>query len=178
MNTYILLLRGINVGGHRKIKMAALKTLLATLHLEDIKTYIQSGNVVFRSAEKADVLQVAIERSIATHFGFEVKTHIIDLVKLKEIYTQNPFVSRSEDINKLYCTFLFDNPEPDKMETLKAVEAKDDEFIDRDNILYFCYHNGYGKAKIANPFIEQKLKIYATTRNWKTMTKLLEMASG
>lgn len=177
MKTYILLLRGINVGGHRKIKMADLKLQLSSLDLKEIRTYIQSGNVVFKSRETADALKGKIENKIEDHFGFEVKIYLTDFERFAKIYTKNPFINKNEEINKLYCTLLFESPEDSKIQALEAVESKDDVFIVQDEVLYFCYHNGYGKAKITNPFIEQKLKVNATTRNWKTMGKLMEMAS-
>ncbi|MDG3582805.1 MULTISPECIES: DUF1697 domain-containing protein [Galbibacter] len=176
MKTYILLLRGINVGGHRKIKMADLRATLEKIGFQKVASYIQSGNVIF-SSDESDVskIQQKIEQHIAAHFGFDVKCFIISEKKFTAIIKNNPFLKKGEPIEKLYCTFLEGTPLPESIQNLNEYRVDDEEYTHRDNILYFCYHNGYGKAKISNPFIEKKLKLGATTRNWKTMLKLRDM---
>lgn len=174
MQAFVLLLRGINVGGHRKVKMAELKTVLHELGFQNIISYIQSGNVIF-SAEETNLskLKQTIEEAIELYFGFAVSCFIIPKGTFLTIIKNNPFIE-TEEITKLYITFLNETPNPEKLETLKTFETSDELFILKNNTLYFCYKNGYGKAKIANPFIEKKLNLQATTRNWKTMMKLLE----
>src|SRR5690606_20215642 len=177
MQTYILLLRGINVGGHRKIKMAEFKTELEKFELQEVKTYIQSGNIVFKYEKIAEnTLAAAIEGLILKKYGFEVSALLLTAESFVAIFNNNPYLpERENEIEKLYCTLLYEMPEPAKMRTLKAAETHGDEFAPRGKCLYFYYVNGYGKSKLNNPVIESKLKVKATTRNWKTMTKLMEM---
>lgn len=177
MQTYILLLRGINVGGHKKIKMAEFKIELEKLELQEVKTYIQSGNVVFKYEEGAEAsLTAAIERLILKKYGFEVSALVLKAANFTDIFNNNPYLpEKKNEIEKLYCTLLYEVPETSKIKALEAVEAGGDEFVLKGKHLYFYYATGYGKSKINNPVVENKLKIKATTRNWKTMTKLMEM---
>ena len=176
MQTYILLLRGINVGGHKKIKMAEFKTALEKLELQEVKTYLQSGNIVFKYEEVAEItLAEIIENFILEKYGFEVSALVLTAESFAAIFNNNPYLpERENEIEKLYCTLLYEMPEPVKMKALQAIEAHGDEFAPRGKCLYFYYVNGYGKSKINNPVVESKLKVKATTRNWKTMTKLIE----
>ncbi|UOB19300.1 DUF1697 domain-containing protein [Abyssalbus ytuae] len=178
MKTFILLLRGINVGGHKKIKMAELKKQLEGLKLKDVQTYIQSGNVVFKSEKNSIVaLTGEIENMIKENYSFEAKALVLTKQKFEAIFNKNPYLSQKQnEQEKLYCTLFFQTPEKEKLDLLKLINTDGDEFIEGDNCLYFYYNNGYGKSKINNPVIENKIKVLATTRNWKTMTKLREMA--
>ena len=177
MQTYILLLRGINVGGHRKIKMAEFKTELQKIEMQEVKTYIQSGNIVFKYGKVAEsTLTTVIEGLILKKYGFEVSALVLTAENFADIFNNNPYLpERENEIEKLYCTLLYEIPEPFKIKTLEMVEASGDKFIIAGTCLYFYYENGYGKSKLNNPVVESKLKVKATTRNWKTMTKLIEM---
>ncbi|QLE01174.1 DUF1697 domain-containing protein [Galbibacter sp. BG1] len=175
MNHFVLLLRGINVGGHRKIKMADLKLFLENIGLHQVKTYIQSVNVVFSSEERSgDILKPVMERNIENHFGFPVDCMVFSEEEFRRIKENNPF-TKTEEIKLLYTTFLDKTPHPESLKTLKTYVKADETFTQNGNVLYFCYRNGYGKAKMTNPFIEKKLGLQATTRNWKTVLKLNEM---
>lgn len=177
MQTYVLLLRGINVGGHRKIKMPEFKTELEKLELREVKTYIQSGNMVFKYEKVAEtILADSIEEMIHKKYGFEVSALVLTAEHFTDIFNNNPYLPEKEsEIEKLYCTLLYEIPEMSKLKILEAVETSGDEFVPKGKCLYFYYVNGYGKSKINNPVVESKLKVKATTRNWKTVTKLMEM---
>lgn len=177
MQTYILLLRGINVGGHKKIKMAEFKEELEKLGIEEVKVYIQSGNFVFKYKEVAEAtLVTSVEGLIQKKYGFEVSALVLTAANFTDIFNNNPYLpEKKNEIEKLYCTLLYEVPEATKIKALEAVEAGGDEFIHKGKCLYFYYVNGYGKSKINNPVVESKLKVKATTRNWKTMIKLMEM---
>src|SRR5690606_10109136 len=138
---------------------------------------IQSGNIVFKYEEVAEItLAETIEKFISEKYGFEVSALVLTAESFAAIFNNNPYLPDKEnEIEKLYCTLLYEMPEPSKMKTLEAVEASGDEFINAGKCLYFYYVNGYGKSKINNPVVESKLKVKATTRNWKTMTRLMEM---
>lgn len=181
MQTFICILRGINVSGHRKVPMADLKTLLQQLGFKDVATYIQSGNVVFETDVKATELQLAeqIERAIEKHFGFDVPIIIRSVTDWQQAIDNNPFVKeKGIDTDKLHITFLAEEPKAAQLEAIKAYDYPPDRFVIMGKDVYLHCPDSYGNTKLSNTFFENKLKVKATTRNWKTVNKLMEMASG
>jgi len=172
MAVFILLLRGINVSGHRKVPMKALKGLLENAGFESVLTYIQSGNVVFKSDLSVEMLQEKAEKLIAAHFGFDVKCLVLTAERFVNIFRNHPYYQESCTVEKLYFTLLWEHPKQEQWKLLQETVAPGEHFTLTNKTLYFCYENGYGTAKISNPFVEQKLKVFATTRNWKTMKAL------
>jgi len=176
METHIALLRGINVAGQKKVPMAELRLLLEGVKFEKVQTYIQSGNVVFQSAIKdQSKLESLIQKAIKSHFGFEVPVLVIAPPTLKSILNSCPF--SEENKQKSYFTLLKTVPEAENVEVLKAVKLVDEEIEITNTCVYFYSDIGYGKSKCDNNFIERKLKVNATTRNYKTMIKLIDMVS-
>ena len=176
MKIYIALLRGINVAGQKKIPMAALRDILAKTGLKNVKTYIQSGNVIFESAETdSRQLEDKIHNAIKTHFGFQVPILIKTNTELQQIFDACPFPEEKK-INS-YFTPLFTAPEKSQMEDLSKITHPNEAFIVTSNCIYFYCSTGYGRAKYNNNFFERKLKTTATARNYKTMLKLLAMSS-
>lgn len=178
MKTYIALLRGINVSGQKKIKMADLRGYLEELNFENIRTYVQSGNVVFQSKESNQVtLAGQIEKKIAEKYGFDVVVMVKTRQELVHVLENNPFIrDRQEDTSRVYVTFLSDYPEKGHLQRLGTFNYSPEEFILENRDIYFFSPLGYGKAKMNNNFFEQKLKVAATTRNWKTVNQLVAMA--
>jgi len=174
MPTHIALLRGINVSGQKKIKMADLKALLTDAGLEQVQTYLQSGNVVFQSESSGGEAAQLMESSILKHYGFEVKTVIKTPMELHQLVDDNPFAG--EDTKLLYVTFLAETPPADRLEQLQTGDYHPEAFVLKDKITYIFAANGYGRAKLNNNFFEKKLQVAATTRNWKTVNALLEMS--
>lgn len=173
--TFIALLRGINVGGQKKIKMAELRETLTRTGLENVQTYIQSGNVIFESSEgNLKGLENSIRETILKDFGFEVPTLVISGNEIKEILEANPFAEKEEE-NKLYYVLLKKAPEKDLVAQFEEVNYPNEDFQVTEKCVYLMCKKGYGNAKLNNNLIEQKLKVEATTRNHKTMQKLLEM---
>jgi uncharacterized protein (DUF1697 family) len=178
MSKYISILRGINVGGNRKILMADLKNLFEKLECTNIQTYIQSGNVIFDSGQKrsnAD-LEQKIQQSITENFGFDVPVIIRTAEELTESIANNPFWKEKDaDIDRLHLTFLKELPSKEKLEKLKTLAFDPDKFeiIGKDAFI-FC-SAGYSDSKLTNQLFENKLGITATTRNWKTVIKLHEL---
>lgn len=180
MITYIALLRGINVGGKRKILMADLKAMFVRLAFSNILTYIQSGNVVFSSTKKESNVNLAdkIEKAILNDFGFEVPVMVRSAQEFKALLASNPYYNGAvSDVDRLHLTLLKEVPEIAAIEKLKQVDVGDDEFeIVGSSVFIFCTKQ-YRDTKLGNNFFERKLKVGATTRNWKTILKLIELSS-
>ncbi len=173
--TFIALLRGINVSGQKKIKMADLRETLTTSGLESVQTYIQSGNIIFESGiTEASTLEHKIHDAIAKDFGFQVPTLVVSRNDVKKVLEDNPFGEKEED-NRLYYVLLKQVPEKDLMVQLEELSFADEDFHVTEKCVYLLCKKGYGNAKLNNNLIERKLKVEATTRNQKTMQKLLEM---
>ncbi len=177
MDRYICILRGINVGGKNPLPMAALRELFAALGFQRVSTYIQSGNAVFDAESSAEALEEKITGAIRERFGFEVPVLLLTASYLAEIVAGNPFLTkRSEDPAKLHVTFF--SRQPAGFAALDNVSYPPDEFVPGNRAVYLFCPEGYGNTKLNNTFFETKLKVTATTRNWRTVLELLKMASG
>lgn len=178
MKTYIALLRGVNVSGQKKIKMADLKLQLENLNFKNIRTYIQSGNVIFESTKtNQEDLANKIKTEIFKHYGFDVPTLVLTSDYLNNILNNNPWIKdKNKSTDKMYFTLLHKIPSDENIEKIIKLSFPPEEFaIDKD-VIYFYSPNGYGRAKMNNNYFENKLKVKATTRNWKTLNKILEIA--
>lgn len=173
MKTYVALLRGINVGGHKKVSMAELRELMEKTGLNKVKTYIQSGNVVFQSSKSEISLEKIIQESIQVHFGFEVQVLVKSSGALLEIFNNCPF---EHDIKeKSYFIVLSKIPEPHLIEEVNKISFEEEEFIIKNDCLYFYSALGYGKTKFNMNTFERKLQVNGTARNFNTMLKLLSL---
>jgi uncharacterized protein (DUF1697 family) len=184
MKTYVSLLRGINVSGQNKIRMHDLKQLYESLNLENLVLYLQSGNVVFDSPEKDPFLLARIiEAGITQSFGSTVQVLLRDKNSFMKIKEGNPFITkRNGNPEKLYITFLFQIPPESTISNLlstsdpkQTIKNNNDEFLIIEREVYLLCQNGYGRTKLSNNFFERKLKVSATTRNWKTVSALYEI---
>ncbi len=177
MNTYIVMLRGINVSGQKKIKMADLKAHLEDIGFTNVQTYIQSGNVVF-SHEKLPqkTIEKLIGEKILAEYGWDVPVMAKNPDEFEYLLMNNPFL-KDKDTERLYITFLSDEPNSERQEYLKSFDYSPEEYILDGKFIYFYAPNGYGKATMNNNFFENKLKVSATTRNWKTVNVLFELAT-
>lgn len=179
MITYISILRGINVSGQKIIKMDALKKMYENLKFKNIQTYVQSGNVIFSSKEKeGEKLERLISSKIETEFGFEVPVIVLSITALETIIENNPFAkNKLKDISFLHVTFLANIPSQFDKQTIMGKKKPEEEIEFTDAAVYLYCPNGYGKTKLNNNFLENKLKVTGTTRNWKTTNALLKIAS-
>lgn len=178
MEKYISILRGINVSGKNKIKMDDLKLIYESVGFKNVATYIQSGNVIFefKTVDRKELSEL-ISGSIKKKLEFDVPVFVLTSDKLNEIFSNNPFINnRDENISKLHVTVLDNSPDKNLVSELLKTNSGIDEFILKDNIVYLFCPSGYGKTKLTNAFFEKKLKVSATTRNWKTITKLVELS--
>ena len=177
METYISILRGINVGGHKLIKMQALTKLYEDLGFKNVKTYIQSGNVIFQTKQTdSTLLEEMISKKITEIFTFEVPIIVTLQKEIAKIHKNNPFIHEKHyDTNLLHVTFLSQKPKQADIAKITG-DFGNDEYIISDKAIYLYCPNGYGNTKLTNTFFENKLKVSATTRNWKTTTELLNMS--
>ena len=175
MNTYISLLRGINVSGQKKIKMAELTSLYESLNFENVSTYIQSGNVVFRSSNDAQVIKEAIEAAIKEHFNFEVPVMVITQHQLENVAENLPFthIDIEQEGSKIIIFFLSNNVSIDQRDILEPYLTNSEQLVIGKGVIYLYCPEGSGKSKLTNKFIENKLKLISTARNIKTINKLL-----
>lgn len=175
MEKYISMLRGINVSGQKKIKMDNLRALYESLHFNNVKTYIQSGNVIFTcSFSNVIELKNTIEKKIMETFGFPVTVLIRSNDEMKIVLENNPF-SGKKDITKLYVTFLSETPSETVVNSIDQLVSGPEEVLVHGREVYLFCPNGYGKSKLSNSSLEKKLLVTATTRNWKTVNKLYEL---
>jgi len=178
MNTIIALLRGINVGGHNKLPMKALKALLEELSLANVQTYIQSGNVVFQS-ERADLPALAQEigETINAHHGFEPQIMLLSLAELATAVSHNPFPATDEQHKTLHFYFLSAAPPDPDLSSLEAIKSDTEQFELIDAVFYLHAPDGIGRSKLAAK-VEKAVGVAATARNWRTVSTLLEMGTA
>jgi uncharacterized protein (DUF1697 family) len=174
METYIALLRGINVSGKNLVKMTELSAVFSDIGINNIKTYKQSGNILFvHSSLDTDLLQTKIETSIKNHFQLTVPTIIRNKKEWTKIIEKNPFTDPIKyNENNIHITFLNQIPDAKHLEKITQKNVGVDEFRIMDREIYIHCPNGYGKTKLTNTFFEQQLKTVCTTRNWNTIQAL------
>jgi uncharacterized protein (DUF1697 family) len=178
MTTYIALLRGINVGGHRLIKMADLKALYEAMGFGAVQTYIQSGNVVFQADEAEQPLRQRLEQRIAETFGFPVTVTLRTHGALARVIADCPFAPDAlAEGENLYVALLAEAPASSSIERLLASKTTEpDEFRLLGQEVYLLYRQNMRQTQLTNGFLESKLGVSATTRNWRTLTNLATMS--
>ncbi|MFT4661403.1 MAG: hypothetical protein ACI9AT_001030 [Ulvibacter sp.] len=179
MKKYVAILRGINVGGHRKLLMAGLKTHLTKVGLKNVSTYIQSGNVSFESDLKPNEIENLITFTIKNKYGYNVPVIVRNHKELLALVNGNPYLnSVGGQIELLYVTFFKSVPEKDKVTAFNELTFDGDEFSLMDQHAYLKYMTKSSNSKLSNNIMESRLKVTCTSRNWKTCLKLLEMGVG
>jgi len=175
---FLSLLRGINVGG-KKVPMADLRSLYSDLGFKNITTYIQSGNVIFESKVEMASAGKKIEKGLKEKFGFDVSVIQRTKDELNSVIKGNPFLKEKNiEEEKLYVIFLGSSPDKELVKKLEESSPGPERFIIKEKTIYLYCPVGYGEAKLNNNFFEKKLKVIATTRNWRTTNILLEMMTG
>ncbi|MEZ0181971.1 MULTISPECIES: DUF1697 domain-containing protein [Flavobacterium] len=178
MTTHLALLRGINVSGHNMMKMDALKTMLENIGFQNIRTYLQSGNVFVDSEEDASKVGFMIKQEIFKVFGHEVPTIVITKEDLELCFKNSPFLKEKDiDTKKLYVAFVSTQLKKENINDLKISQFKPDEASIDGNRIFIKYAVGAGKTRFDQKYIEKKLNVTATIRNWNTVTNLLAMYS-
>jgi uncharacterized protein (DUF1697 family) len=183
MTVYIALLRGINVGGKNIIKMADLKRVFETLGFCEVKTYIQSGNVLFKSEEAEEALCNKIEQEIESVFGFPVKVILRTAIELEQILLNCPFsedeiseAEASSQAESLYTALLEHEPLKENIERIDIYRSESDKYHILGRDVYLLFHNSIRNSKLANNL--HRLNVSTTVRNWKTLSKLAELAKA
>ena len=173
---YVALLRGINVGGNKKLTMADLRASMLALGYTEVATYIQSGNVVFTSSH-GDPVQLGreIERAISQDTGLDVSVMVLSRDELAAVIEQNPFPEVASRPTELHATFLSAPPAVGALDHIDLHQFEPDECRVQGRVMYLRCPNGLGRSKLAAYPWERRLGVRATSRNWNTVTKLLGM---
>ena len=178
MPVIICMLRGVNVGGHNMIKMEALKALCVSLKLKDPQTYVQSGNVIFKTEEKdLEKLARRIQDAIEGKIGFRPNVMLRTAAELQQVVARNPFAKRSGiEPGRLLVNFLASDPGKDAREKALAIKIGPEELHLAGREAYIYFPNGQGRSKLPWAAIERALGTSGTGRNWNSVTKMLEIA--
>lgn len=176
--TLISMLRGINVGGHNMIKMEALREMYGSLKFADVRSYVQSGNVVFATKEK-DLKKIAkrIEDAIEARFACRPDVILRTAEEMRGVIARNPFQGEREPA-KLHVDFLAGAPGKDAVEKIRAIKVGPEELVLDGRELYIYYPNGAGQSKRTGAMLDKALQVRGTARNWNSVRKLLEMAES
>jgi uncharacterized protein (DUF1697 family) len=170
----IALLRGINVGGKHILPMKELAALFTACGCTDVETYIQSGNVLFRTKRKPEKLAAAIERAIAERYGFEVPVVTRTATELHGVARKNPFLAAGADPATLGVAFLAKLPGAARVAALDPKRSPPDEFAVRGRDVYLRLPNGFAKTKLTNAYLDTTLGTVSTARNWRTLLALMQ----
>ena len=178
MAVIVSMLRGVNVGGHNKIKMEALRALYESLGLRDAQTYVASGNIVFRTkAQSFTALAKRIESAIEQNSGFRPRVILRTTSELKDAVARNPFrTRRGIEPDKLLVMFLESHPAAEALEQVLKIKAAPEEMHIHGREVYLYFPNGMARPKLSWVTVEKKLKTAGTGRNWNSVIKLLEIA--
>jgi uncharacterized protein (DUF1697 family) len=178
MTVMISMLRGVNLGPHNRVKMDELRALYASLKLQNPRTYVQSGNVLFKTKEQDEArLSSRIQDGIEKKFGFRPDVILRTTEEMKKTVAKNPFAARKNiDPSKLLVTFLSANPAADACGKLMEIDTAPEELrlVGREVFIY--YTNGLARPKFQWIKAEKILKVMCTGRNWNSVTKMLAMA--
>lgn len=176
-SVFAALLRGINVGGKNRLPMSDLKRIFADAGCQDVRTYIQSGNVVFRADEKlANRIPATVAQSITDRHGLRVPVVLRSIDELRALTGSNPFIAIGKDPARVHVAFLADEPDKSKVAALDPDRSPPDELIARGSEIFLFCPNGMARTKLTNTYFDSKLETTSTVRNWRTVLKLLELA--
>ena len=173
---YVALLRGINVGGKNRLAMTDLTAAFAEAGCADARTYIQSGNVVFRAPPRAaQRVPSVVAELVAERHGVTSPVIVRSAAELAEAVARNPFLRAGADPTTLHVAFLADTPTPTQVAALDPARSPGDSFEVRGREVYLHFPNGVAATKLTNAYLDSKLATVSTVRNWRTVLKLLEM---
>jgi uncharacterized protein (DUF1697 family) len=179
LSTYVALLRAVNVGGNNKLPMKDLVEMFVDAGCTNVRTYIQSGNVLFSAAPRlAAQLPATISAEIAKRFGYKTPVILRTPEQLREVIRRNPFLKAGAAEETLHIMFLAGTPKPSDIDRLDPARSAPDEFIVLGQEIYLRLPNGMGRTKLLNSYFDSKLATTSTARNWRTVLKLLELSES
>jgi uncharacterized protein (DUF1697 family) len=179
VDTYVALLRGINVGGKHKLPMKELVEVFTAGKCNAVRTYIQSGNAVFTCSDAVfKGLRPSVEKKIESRFGFPAPVVLRSREQMAQIVRHNPFLKAGKPEQTLHVMFLADEPGADASSKLDPHRSPGDEFRVIGSEIYLYLPNGAGNSKLTNAYFDSKLSTIGTSRNWATVLKLLDMMQG
>jgi len=175
--SYVALLRSINVAGHHIIKMADLRNVLDHPDLSQVATYLQSGNVVFKSSLKnTSALEELFRQIIESSFGYDIQVKVIEETVFLQHFNENPFLKEGQlDTKKMYFVEIIGHVDQEAFKEVTENNQLPETMILSNGLIYVYYVNGYGRSKVSGSFFEKKLHCHVTARNFNTMKKLCEM---
>lgn len=177
MTRHVALLRGINVGGRRKLAMKALVEIFTDAGCGDVRTYIQSGNVVYSAPPPlARRVPSLVGKAIASRFGFDVPVVTRTAAELTSVAKNNPFLKRRAGEKALHVGFLLDRPPRPRVAALDPDRSPGDEFAVRGGEIYLYLPNGVARTKLTSQYLDSTLGTVVTVRNWRTVHKLLDLS--
>ncbi len=177
--TYLALLRGINLGPKNKIPMPDLAEVCAKAGCQDVRTYIQSGNVIFEAIPEVSVrLPELIAKEIQKRFGHKVPVMLRTTREMREVIRENPFLKAGAAEDILHVMFLADLPKPGAVKSLDPGRSPPNRFIVRGKEVYLLFPEGFARTKLTSSYFDSKLGTIGTVRSWRTVTKLLELMQG
>lgn len=177
--SYVALFRGVNVGGKNRLPMKELVQLFADAGCGNVRSYIQSGNVVFEADEKAAVkLPEKLGTAIAQRYGFQAPLTLRSAEEMRAVSHNNPFLQAGAPEEALHVLFLAGAPEAARVASLDENRSKPDAFAVRGREVYLWLPGGVARTKLTNEYFDSKLATISTGRNWKTVLKLCDMMSG
>jgi uncharacterized protein (DUF1697 family) len=175
---HVALLRGVNLGG-RRLPMKDLAAMFRDAGCGDVRTYIQSGNVVFEARPAlARQVPALVSEAITDRFGFEAPIVTRTAAEMEDVASHNPFLKAGADPKTLHVVFLQDRPSKARVAELDPGRSPPDEFAVQGREVYLHCPNGVGSSKLTMPYFDSKLQTIATARNWNTVLKLVEMSHG
>jgi uncharacterized protein (DUF1697 family) len=176
MHGWVALLRGINVGGHKKVPMADLRRIYEELGCEDVRTYIASGNAVFASPESdRGALATALEDAVVAELGVRSFVVLRSFAEIRKVARSHPF---GPDTSQSFVTFLVAKPKAADVRRLNELELEPDELKVAGSEVFLRYPNGLAKARLTGAQLDRAIGIPGTNRNWRTVTKLAEMTAA
>ena len=180
MYTYISMLRGINVSGQKQVRMESLRESYEGLGFSRVRSYVQSGNIIFESPEiEPSVLRKRIEAKIEQAYRHQISVFIRQPHEFQSLLAGNPFINAGNaDLSKLHVTFLYHVPSEPWWSEMASPRDSSDEFARGEMAIYLFCPNGYGKTRLSNSFFERRLGMPVTTRNWNTVNALYKLAIG
>jgi uncharacterized protein (DUF1697 family) len=174
---HVALLRGINLGAKRRVPMADLRALLGEAGYEDVRTYVQSGNIILGSSDRPAEVEPALRTLISERFGFDVPVIVRSGAQLAAVVKANPLRDVADDPKRYQVSFLAEKPGPELIRRLEKHAAESERVIARGREIYAWHPAGVARSKLWNALAGKELGLTATTRNWTTVTTLLDMAS-